>query len=272
MARRYVRLKKGSAGLLILLFLFAVFSHYTKLSAPLESLVTQFLQPVQVFFYSYSPNRKIIPVDNEDEMTRDELFEERSILQDEINNLLIENAYLNSLVDQTTLLEEQLAYLRDRSFEAIPAQVSSRSSENLSQTLLLNRGSKDGVIEGLPVIIDTGVLVGLIQEVNEYSSEVLLITSFDSLVSATVQNDQNSPGMVSGKHNLSLSMDFIPQLDDISIGQTVLTSGVEKRIPAGLVIGQIQETFSEPGSLFQSASLRPLFDANDLVVLSIIVL
>lgn len=114
--------------------------------------------------------------------------------------------------------------------------------------------------------------MGIVHDVQQSSASILLLTSFNAKISATVQNDSQSPGIVQGDHNISLRLTFVPQTDTLSIGDTVVTSGNDEHVPADLVIGSIQEIFQQPGSLFQEASLTPLFDASQLSIVSVITL
>lgn len=246
-----------------------IIGHYTGLLTPVENVATRIIQPAQTRLFSAKSAEEVFNTDSED-MTYEELSKERNELQTQVKNLLIENAHLRSLVDNTELLEDQLTFLRERSFTAVHAKVTSRSTEFTTQSLIINKGSDDGVIAGLPVIVDNGILLGVVKEVKQYSSTVLLITSFQSMVSTQVENEQQSQGIIQGDHNLTVKMQFIPQFDDVQVDQPVFTSGSDELIPKGLLVGQVQEVLSDPNSLFQEAIVSPFYTNHDLAVVSII--
>ncbi|PIW37183.1 MAG: hypothetical protein COW24_01410 [Candidatus Kerfeldbacteria bacterium CG15_BIG_FIL_POST_REV_8_21_14_020_45_12] len=261
---RMPRLWMVVGGILILIGL-----HYSGLLRPLENLSRYVINPVAGLIYRQSAENLTGPLDL-DNMTREELLIYTKEIESNLYDALVEKAHLQTLVDETRLTEEQLNFLKGRSFQAVTAKVVGRTTDDLSESIVVNRGKNSGVIPGLAVIAGNGLLVGTVDSVDDNSSTVLLSTSFNSLVSAVVQNEAQSPGMVSGEHNLSLTMEFIPQFDELKVGEMVQTSGAESGVPHGLVVGQIQEVHEEPGSLFKEASLRPLYDPTKLIVVTVL--
>lgn len=246
----------------VLVFVLAL--HYTRILQPIENVVVRVLQPVQTTVYSWV-NRA-----PEGELTYAELQEEWKQRGQENEALAVQNAQLKTVVQQTTLLEEQVNFLQEQSYQAVTAKVASRSTDETAHTIIINAGSREGVREGAPVIIDSGVLIGTIESVDEETAAILLLTSFRSRVGATVQNEVHSPAIVQGEHNISLAMGYTPQPDVVTAGDTVVTSGTDDRIPSGLVIGRVVEVTKEPGSLFQEASLDPLFDVDAITIVSVL--
>jgi len=100
---------------------------------------------------------------------------------------------------------------------------------------------------------------------------MLVISDSRSAVGAQVQNENNSPGVVIGKLGLALEMQLIPQSEEITKGQIVVTSGLEENIPSGLVIGQINEIDKKTEELFQTATIESPISLERLDVLSIII-
>lgn len=255
------------------LVLVLVFSHYSHLTRPFENVLIRIVQPAQssLFLASQQSIKAMEDAGKVRNLSPEELLEQQTIFEDKMRNLMVENAHLKTLVEETELLEQQVSFLEERSYQAVTARITSRSTESISQTITINAGTAQGLQKGFPVIIENGILIGTINTASDFSSEVLLLTSFASQVNSFVQNESQSPGIIKGEHNLSLYMDFIPQLDAIAPGQSVLTSGIDPHIPKGLVIGQIQEVINEPGSLFQKAIVEPFFDSSELSIVSIIV-
>ena len=122
----------------------------------------------------------------------------------------------------------------------------------------------------MPLITDQGIMVGKIFKVYPSSSEAILINDSLSRVSAMVQNETNTQGVVVGEHGLSLTMELIPQNEEIKVDDFVITAGIEPTIPRGLVIGQVSRVVAEPNSLFQTVRVRPLVRADSLTVVSIL--
>jgi rod shape-determining protein MreC len=137
--------------------------------------------------------------------------------------------------------------------------------------IIINRGSHDGIAVGYPVIGPDGVLIGTVQQVDRYSSQVLLTTSLDSLVNGMIHNDSASLGLLHGSYNTALTMELIPQSDAVKVGQTVVTSGADQYIPRGLVIGSIESVTDVPSAVFRTATVTPLFSLDQLFIVSIII-
>jgi rod shape-determining protein MreC len=166
---------------------------------------------------------------------------------------------------------ERLADLFDYSSAAtdqvvVAADVIGGDSSNLlrTSTILINRGARDGIAVGMPVVTGQG-LVGRIIRISADASQVLLITSPSSFVSARVQSSR-AEGTVQGDISGPLEMSFIPLGAGVVPGDVVLTSGLGGNFPADLVIGQVTAVRQE--ELFQAAQLRSLinFDTLELVL------
>lgn len=246
-----------------------VFLHYTGLLSPAENLALRIIQPFQAFAFEATtqPQSK----DELESLSHDELVDRNLKLQDTIQNLKVENAHLRTVTEEAELLETQIAFLQDRSYEARTAKVITRSSEGLSRSIILNKGTTEGIKEGYPVITESGILVGTIKTADEYRSQVELVTSYDALTSGLIQNAEKSPGVLRGSHNLGMEMDLIPEGHAVSVGQVVVTSGSDTSIPRGLIVGEIESVHAAPGAVFQQAQVRPLFSPEGTFIVSVII-
>lgn len=166
---------------------------------------------------------------------------------------------------------ERLADLFDYSSAAVDQQVVAADviggdSSNLlrNSTILINRGARDGIAAGMPVVTGQG-LVGRVIRVSADAAQVLLITSPNSFVSARVQSSR-AEGTVEGDISGPLEMRFIPLGSAVAPGDVALTSGLGGNFPADLIIGQVTAVRDE--ELFRTAQLRSLnnFDTLELVL------
>lgn len=270
--RQWTSLIRSRLGIGVILIVLALFIHYSQLGRPIENALVRMIAPIQARLFAASEDRADTAARQNDleNLSHEELIEQHIQLQEQVQDLQVENVYLQTVVQEAKLLETQQAFLKESSFSAVPARVISRSTEALSQTIVVNAGSVAGVQEGMPVIFGDGILIGTVDTVADYYSTVLLVTSFDSRVSAQLQNTSQSPGVVRGAHNLSLQMEFIPQLDAFEVGDGVSTNGADQLIPNNLILGVVEEVVSEPGSLFQEAQIAPAFRPSELHIVSII--
>jgi len=135
------------------------------------------------------------------------------------------------------------------------------------RSITINRGTRDGLRVGMPVVTDQG-LVGRIIEVQANGSRVLLVTDPSSSISARLQTTR-SEGTVQGQVSGNLEMTYIPLGAQIQGGDLVLTSGMGGNLPADLVIGQV--TSSRTGlDVYQVAQVRSLIDFDALETVLVI--
>jgi rod shape-determining protein MreC len=133
------------------------------------------------------------------------------------------------------------------------------------RTITINRGTRDGLRVGMPVVTDQG-LVGRIIEVQANGARVLLVSDPSSAISARLQTTR-AEGTVQGLVSGNLEMTYIPLGAQIQDGDLVLTSGMGGNLPPDLVLGQV--TSSRAGlDVYQVAQVRSLidFDALEMVL------
>jgi len=244
-----------------------IFLHYFNIISPVENLFIRIFSPVQNVVYSLGI--KINGFYNPSDVKGD-LTELNSELEQKVFDLTIENSQLKTLLFEKQELNQQLDFVATAGFEAVIAKVIGKNSQSEYQTLILNKGSRDGVKIGLSVIAGNGVIIGKVVEVGESSCQVLSINDNQSSLAATIQNQAMTKGVVSGDKGLSLKMDLIPQNEEIANGDVVVTSGLEPNIPRGLVIGTVEQVVNEPNDFFQQAFLRSAINSDDLVIVSIL--
>lgn len=244
-----------------------IFFHYLGLLKPVENALTYITRPMERIIYRSGLNF----FGSEKYLSLAELENENTQLKDKLSDALIENARLHSLITKSEVLQKELAFLEQEGYQAKTAQIIGKIPNSTAQIFLLDRGKKDKVQLGLPVIFLDGILVGKIVKVKDLTSQLLLINDSNSTVAAQVQNETSSPGVVVGKLGLSLEMQLIPQAEEIREEQTVITSGLEEKIPAGLVIGQISKVHKQTEELFQTADIKSPISLDRLNVVSIII-
>lgn len=116
------------------------------------------------------------------------------------------------------------------------------SGSPFRQSVLLNVGRRDGVLDGWATMDGLG-LVGRISGVGERASRVILLTDTTSRIPAVIQpSGQNA--IVVGDNTRSPPVDFLENPDLVRPGDRVVSSGDGGVFPAGLVIGQVAK---DPG-------------------------
>ncbi|RFP88763.1 rod shape-determining protein MreC [Rhodobacteraceae bacterium 63075] len=105
------------------------------------------------------------------------------------------------------------------------------------QSVLVNVGARDGIIDGWAAMDGIG-LVGRVSGVGERSSRILLLTDPSSRVPVTIQ-PSGQRGLIVGDNTLAPPIDFIENRDLVRAGDRVVTSGDGEVFPADVLIGHV---------------------------------
>lgn len=201
----------------------------------------------------------------------------RALELEEINaTLRAENFRLSEVERENNNLRELLNFAETRpDLELRGAQIVARvlgqDSVNFQNFIRIDLGLRHGIEQGMPVVTNVG-LVGRITEVNDSTSDVLLITDPNSGVNSTLSGSRVN-GVIRGNPGGTLIMDFIPQSAIFTVGEDILTSGLTSeigggRFPRGIPIGQVVQIDQRDEEVFQRAIVQPAvdFDQLDLVL------
>lgn len=210
--------------------------------------------------------------------TAEELRSEKQALEAERLLLAEEAAKSAVLEEENTTLRALLQFSKRRSERSILASVVARSLVHQSSKVVIDRGAEDGVQVGYPVLVafedvaeGQGILIGKVTAVTARSATVTTLTDPALSTAATIVNRSRTIGVVSGIAGTLLSLQYVPQEEELAVNQLVLTSGLEPHIPSGLVIGLINAVYKEEAEPFQQAIVEPLGDARRLSVVSVLI-
>lgn len=134
----------------------------------------------------------------------------------------------------------------------LPANIIGRSVTGYLRTIIVDRGKKDGVKTG-QAIVSQGYLIGTVKEALEDTSEVTLITDYNSLVPVILQ-DSRGTGLLRGGLS-GLTVEDIPLNITINSGEQVITSGLGGDIPFGIMVGKVGDVISKKSEIFQKVTL-----------------
>ena len=195
------------------------------------------------------------------------LKEENGFLYLKIQELTGEIAGLKELKKENEDLREALGVGMAEEFHLMFCSI---VNKDISQdSILVNKGAKDGVLKGLPVITSQKIVLGKIGEVYDNFSEVILVSNEKSSFDAKV-SDKGISGVVKGKGSSSAYLDLIPKDKEVLVGDAVITSALGGNFPKGLLIGTIKEVNKSDVEAFQTADVGLAFDIKYLDNLFII--
>lgn len=191
-------------------------------------------------------------------------------LKERINLLERENADLRTRQEQlddvyreNSSLRELLA-LRDRlALRTLPAQVIGVGPSDLERTLFVDRGTDDGVRDGMPVIGGAGLL-GKVIEAGRRTAMVQLVVDRNSSVAGRLASTGET-GLVSGTGGSDLRFEVFNSEAKVSPGDQVVTSGYDGGVyPPGIPIGSVAGAPSGEASLSRVATVRSVVDFTTL--------
>lgn len=173
-----------------------------------------------------------------------------------------------ALRHENSQLKKLLSATSSENMRAIAAQILAVETNRSRQLLILDKGTRDGVFSGQPVLDAKGVM-GQVIDVGVMTSTVLLIS--DSKCAVPVKNDRTGEhAILVGTNNLSrLSLINLPKTSSIARGDLLVTSGLGRRYPEGYPVGRVDVVKNAPGDDFIKVSVSPiaLLNRSRLVLL-----
>jgi rod shape-determining protein MreC len=200
-------------------------------------------------------------------------------LKARVEDLEGQNAQLLEAERRYEQLRDDLKFVRSLKQEPLAADVLARRPNPDFDTILISRGSRDGVHVNSVVRTRLG-LVGKVSEVTPTTATVILLTDPNGGVGARVQRatSRSGIGVCKGDGNPLIPLIDLPNDADIKPGDIIVTSGFSTVLPSatkgapgilqtypkGLPIGTVVEVKNEEGSVGKIARLRPSVDFDRL--------
>ncbi len=200
---------------------------------------------------------------------RASLQEENARLEAQISSLQTQVIELQEQIAEVQVLSSLLNYRRAHpEIESLTATIIAYDPNPFLRYVIINRGSDDGLRRGMPVVTHQG-LVGRIAAVTANAARVQLITDPASSINVHLKPSEVD-AMLSGSITGELNLGMISQNATLNPGELVLTSGLGGNYPANIVIGQVTSVARREGDLFQTASVQPIIDYNQLDIVLVI--
>lgn len=203
-------------------------------------------------------------------------FEENKRLKAELDGISQLRADLTTIEEENKKLKEELdmqATLTE--YNLISGTVIARNPDMWIDQIIIDRGSSDGLVSGMSVMSNYG-LVGRVTEVSPTSSKVTLLTTNDEaavLSSAEIiLEDETIFGVINGFDTNSglLIMEQITSTTTIEEGTSVVTSGLGGLVPRGLLVGEVVSVTLDRHGLGQRVYIKPAADFEDIRFVTII--
>ncbi|MFQ5587239.1 MAG: rod shape-determining protein MreC [Nitrospiria bacterium] len=174
--------------------------------------------------------------------------EENTQLRRAIETLQIENTLLKEKGFLAHRLKTILDYKEHSNVDLIAAAVIGRKPSQWFDTLMINKGSSDGIQVDMGVLAPTGV-VGKIIDTGPHYAQVLMVSDRNSAIGAIVQRTRDE-GIVQGIDDHTLQLKYLPHDTTVAVGDLLVTSGMEGSFTKGLKIGQVKDIERKKGEMF----------------------
>jgi rod shape-determining protein MreC len=190
-------------------------------------------------------------------------------LEAEVSRLQGQVIELQQRVDETEILAALVDFSRANPESTYKgAAVVGRDPSPFLHYIIINRGSNDGILRGMPVVTDQG-LIGRVDAVIADAARVQLITDPASAINIRLQNADTDAVLI-GSVTGDLSLDMISQEVTVESGDVILTSGLGGGYPPDLIVGQVLNVRKRDFELFQQATVQPAVDFARLEIVLVI--
>ena len=173
-----------------------------------------------------------------------------------------ENQRLRSLL-QMQRKTPQVTYL--------VGEVISISPNPLFRSIRINQGSSDGLVEGLAVINNAGV-VGRVKAVTAHYADVILLVDVNNSLDIVVQRTR-ARARVRGSgddRTMGIQVERLARTAKVEPGDVLVTSGVGDRFPSGIPVGQVTSVKKSKFGLYQEVKMEPTVDFGQLETVMVV--
>ncbi|MDP8264394.1 MAG: rod shape-determining protein MreC [Candidatus Aceula lacicola] len=246
--------KKIIYFLVLALPFFILFLNQNTFSGLRTTVVSVSSWPIKIVTFPLKEMKKVLfyrKTFNQNKVLKDEneILKRRLIEQEELSK---ENSRFKDLLD----------FKSTSVFSSVAASVIGRDPSNWSAVIVIDRGSIDGLKQGMPVVSSLGV-VGKILEVGSKISKVMLLTDPSFSVAAIIQHNREQ-GLVSGTLQGICRMQYLSPKSKTNIGDNVITSKLSSFFPEGLLVGKVIAVQDSPSSPTIECFVEPVVSLSQI--------
>jgi len=187
------------------------------------------------------------------------------------DSLAAENAKLRSsllaLTTVDTAKDVKIAdTITDQQYTYLAAKVVKNSVTLRNNIMTINKGSLDGIKNGMAVIAPQRGVVGLIRDVSEHLATIQSLLHKDTRISVTLKKNHALGSLVWGDNNFDIRKAFIKEVPNhikMYVGDSVVTSGYGS-FPAGIFVGRVIKPNVATNDNFLSGELNLATDFSTL--------
>jgi rod shape-determining protein MreC len=165
-------------------------------------------------------------------------------------------------------LRKLLDFKESSGLPTVAAQVIGKDPSLWFRSVIIDRGSSDGVVKGMPVVTGDGI-VGQIYSTSPNYAKVLLSIAPSSALDVLLQGSRVR-GILKGTGQNTYRLEYILKTVEISEGDHVVTAGYGGLFPTGLPVGVVSRVIKKRRGMFLEIEVTPAVDFETLEGLLVI--
>jgi len=191
-----------------------------------------------------------------------ETYDEYVKQKKQIDALKARLVYMQEAIESTKRAEMIADFRRSQSYGSMLAHVIGRDPSNWNASLIIDKGQKDGLKIGMPVVSILGV-VGRVFETGKNTAKVVLLSDPSFNVAALVQRTRES-GLLRGSLGGLCRLVYLTDQADVKVGDRIITSKLSTAFPEGILIGTVQDVQASENSHTVECLVEPSVDLSQL--------
>ena len=239
-------------GLLVLLALFSTLTHRQRDYNRVESSIVDGILPVFSIFNTlklsvlsgWNHYIYLVHTQGDNEQLNKQVAELRS-----------ENNRLREQIQSEMRLRKVLQLKTQVGGPVQIAEVVGRGPSPFLQGLFINKGRKDGLVRGMPVLQADG-LVGRLEKTSDHHAQVILLNDPGFAVDCLSQRSRVR-GVWTGHPDGFCQIKYVSRNDDIQTGDPIITSGLDDMFPKGITLGRVKRVVSQVKGNFLFVEASP---------------
>lgn len=209
-------------------------------------------------------------------LNADKIYKEyESLKQENISFQNKENVILELQKENKELRELLSIENSILEYEEINAVVIHRSADYWLNTLVIDKGTENGIENNMAVVIGDG-LIGYTSNVNKHNSTVTLLTNPNIInkisIKIAVGDGKYVYGLISNynvEENL-YTLEGISDYHEIPLNATVTTTGLTERFPAGIIVGRVKNIETDNFDLVKIITVEPSINIDDITYVKVL--
>ena len=188
---------------------------------------------------------------------------ENRALQQRVEALEVQLQGQRALAQRTRSLQAVLDLRNEAAVPTMSARVIAADATPWFRTLTIDRGSRDGLRRDLAVIAAGGVVGRVVGQPGVRAARIQLLIDRNAAAGAMIERTRARGVVMGSDDESSLQMEYVSNLEDVQIGEVIVTSGIDGIYSKGLVVGHVE--VAERGlGLYKTIRVAPVVDFTGL--------